>query len=134
MTRNNPTLLILVAAFSALTTFLLVRAFAPNQLVTTELVTESGPAEGEAARGPHGGRLLEDGAFAVELVIVESGIPPEFRLYAYKNGVLVAPAVALGGVADKEPLPWNSKIAVNLNYRAAVDTRTNGSSGIWDIL
>ena len=43
-------------------------------------------------------------------------------------------AVALGGVADKEPLPWNSKIAVNLNYRAAVETLTNGSSGILDIL
>jgi len=43
-------------------------------------------------------------------------------------------AVALGGIADKEPLPWNSKIGVNMNYRAAVETLTNGSSGILDIL
>ena len=43
-------------------------------------------------------------------------------------------AVALGGVADKEPLRWNSKISVNMNYRAAVETLTNGSSGILDIL
>jgi HEAT repeat protein len=45
-------------------------------------------------------------------------------------------AVALGIVADKEPLPWNSKIAIDLNYRAATETLTNQSSGtgILDIL
>ena len=43
-------------------------------------------------------------------------------------------AVALGGVADKEPLPWNVKIAVGNNYRAAVETLTNQQSGILDIL
>lgn len=43
-------------------------------------------------------------------------------------------AVALGGVADKEPLPWNSKIGCNMNYRASVDTLTNQSTGILDIL
>lgn len=45
-------------------------------------------------------------------------------------------AVALGIVADKEKLPWNSKIAEDLNYRASVDTLTdpNGSTGILDIL
>jgi acetolactate synthase regulatory subunit len=43
-------------------------------------------------------------------------------------------AVALGGVADKEPLPWNVKIAVGNNYRAAVETLTNQLSGILDIL
>lgn len=43
-------------------------------------------------------------------------------------------AVALGGVADKEMLPWNSKIGVNINYRAAVETLTNQSTGILDIL
>ena len=43
-------------------------------------------------------------------------------------------AVALGGVADKESLPWNSKIAVDMNYRAAVETLTNQVSGILDIL
>ena len=45
-------------------------------------------------------------------------------------------AVALGIVADKEPLPWNSKIALDLNYRASTQTLTNQSSGtgILDIL
>ena len=45
-------------------------------------------------------------------------------------------AVALGIVADKEDLPWNSKIAVDLNYRASTSTLTQSSSGtgILDIL
>jgi cobalt-zinc-cadmium efflux system membrane fusion protein len=106
--KNNPTLLILVAAFSALTTFLLIRAFSPAQFEPTELAAESEHAEGEAERGPHGGRLLEDGAFAVELQIIESGIPPEFHIYAYDNGAPVAPDQfsatvelgRLGGIRD----------------------------------
>lgn len=43
-------------------------------------------------------------------------------------------AVALGGVADKEPLPWNSKIGTSINYRASVETLTNKQTGILDIL
>ncbi|MGE3174087.1 MAG: HEAT repeat domain-containing protein [Planctomycetota bacterium] len=43
-------------------------------------------------------------------------------------------AVALGGVGDKEKLPWNSKIGVNMNYRASVETLTDKTSGILDIL
>jgi len=43
-------------------------------------------------------------------------------------------AVALGGVADKEPLPWNSKLAVDTNYRAQVETLSNKSTGVLDIL
>jgi len=43
-------------------------------------------------------------------------------------------AVALGGVADKEPLPWNSKIACNLNYRAVTETLTGAGTGVLDIL
>lgn len=40
----------------------------------------------EYARGPHNGRLLEDGDFAVEMTIFETGVPPQFRIYPYRNG------------------------------------------------
>jgi membrane fusion protein, heavy metal efflux system len=40
-------------------------------------------AEAEPAKGPHGGRLLRDGGFAVEVTIFERGVPPEFRVYCY---------------------------------------------------
>lgn len=44
-------------------------------------------------------------------------------------------AVALGLVADKEPNPWNSKISVDVNYRAATTTLTGaGATGVLDIL
>lgn len=43
-------------------------------------------------------------------------------------------AVALGGVGDKDLLPWNTAIAVGMNYMATVDTLTNGSTGVLDIL
>lgn len=44
-------------------------------------------------------------------------------------------AIALGLVADKESLPWNSKISVDVNYRAATTTLTGGgSTGVLDIL
>ncbi len=43
-------------------------------------------------------------------------------------------AKALGGVADKERLPWNSKIARNMNYRATVETLTQSNTGVLDIL
>jgi cobalt-zinc-cadmium efflux system membrane fusion protein len=34
-------------------------------------------------RGPHGGRLLRDGDFALEVTIFEEGVPPEYHLYGY---------------------------------------------------
>ena len=44
-------------------------------------------------------------------------------------------AVALGIVADKEPLPWNSKISTNINYRANTTTLTSQeATGILNIL
>lgn len=55
--------------------------------------TEAG--EGEAAadyeRGPHRGRMLRDGDFAIEVTVFEEGIPPEYRLYAYRGDRPIAP-------------------------------------------
>ena len=43
-------------------------------------------------------------------------------------------AIALGIVCDKEPLPWGSKIAVDINYLAATPTLSGGGMGILEIL
>ena len=60
---------------------------------------------GEAAagfeRGPHRGRLLRDGHFALELTIFEENTAPEFRLYAYDDGKPIAPADVSGTVEVK---------------------------------
>ena len=39
----------------------------------------------EFERGPHRGRMLRDGDFALEVTIFETGVPPQFRLYAYQD-------------------------------------------------
>jgi HEAT repeat protein len=43
-------------------------------------------------------------------------------------------AAALGFIGDKDLLPWNAPIADSMNYMATVDTLTNGSTGVLDIL
>lgn len=45
----------------------------------------------EYAKGPHRGRLLVDGDFALDITIFESGIAPEFHLYATQNGKPISP-------------------------------------------
>jgi cobalt-zinc-cadmium efflux system membrane fusion protein len=46
---------------------------------------EAALASGEYERGPHRGRMLRDGPFAVEMTIFEDGVDPEFHVYAYEN-------------------------------------------------
>jgi cobalt-zinc-cadmium efflux system membrane fusion protein len=43
-------------------------------------------------RGPHGGRLLRDGDFALEVTIFEEGVPPEYHLYGYAKDQPLPPA------------------------------------------
>jgi membrane fusion protein, heavy metal efflux system len=52
------------------------------------------PVEGEFERGPHRGRLLRDGAFALELHIFEDGVPPEYHVYLFRDGQPLAPSAA----------------------------------------
>lgn len=76
----------------------LALALLPGFLVGCSSAPENQSAEageGEAAaeyeRGPHRGRMLRDGDFAIELTVFEDGIPPEYRLYAYRGAQPVAP-------------------------------------------
>lgn len=48
-------------------------------------------AEESDAKGPHGGRMLRDGDFGLEVAIFEQGVPPEFRLYAFEGDTPIAP-------------------------------------------
>lgn len=65
--------------------------------------------EEHVPEGPHGGRLLHSGEFEVEITMVESGIPPEMRVYAYHKGVKLDPGEIklelllnrLGGKTDR---------------------------------
>jgi len=49
-------------------------------------------AEEEFERGSHNGRMLRQGDIAVELAIYETGIPPEFRAWLYRDGQPLPPS------------------------------------------
>jgi len=54
--------------------------------------TSAGQAAADAfERGSHNGRLLRDGSFALEVTVYEAGVPPEFRLYGYRDGKPLPP-------------------------------------------
>jgi cobalt-zinc-cadmium efflux system membrane fusion protein len=48
----------------------------------------------EPRRGPTGGKLFTDDGFGVEVTIFEKGVPPELRLYLYKDGKPLPPSAA----------------------------------------
>lgn len=47
--------------------------------------------EEETAKGPNGGRLLQQDNFALEMKIFEKGVPPEFHIYSYSGGEILDP-------------------------------------------
>lgn len=47
--------------------------------------------DAEIPKGPHGGKWFEHDDFAIELVLYETGVPPEFHVYAYRDGKPLAP-------------------------------------------
>ena len=49
-------------------------------------------AAGDYERGPHNGRMLRKGNFALEITVFEDGVPPEYRLYAYRDDKPLAPS------------------------------------------
>ena len=58
-------------------------------LILTELGVDTIAAE--PAKGPHGGRLLIDDDFILELAIFETGVSPEFRVWLSKGGEAIRP-------------------------------------------
>ncbi len=69
---------------------------------------EHGHEDGASEEGPHGGRLLEDGTFALEVTIFETGVEPQYRIYPTSEGKPVDPSTVdlkvtvsrLGGQKD----------------------------------
>jgi membrane fusion protein, heavy metal efflux system len=66
-------------------------------------------AAADYERGPHRGRMLRDGDFAIEMTIFEDGVPPEFHIYAYRKDKPLDPRqvqlsvdlTRLGGKVDR---------------------------------
>lgn len=102
--------------------------------------------EGEPAKGPHNGRLLKDGDFAVEMTIFEDGVPPQFRVYPTKDGKpvdaksvqLTVTLKRLGGEvnnfpfkAEKDYLTGQGVVEEPHSFDVEVVAVENGKRHVW---
>jgi len=98
-------------------------------------------------RGPHRGRMLREGEFALELTIFEDGVDPQFRLFPYVNGEPVDPSqvdatidlTRLGGLVDHfefmpqdDFLVGDSVVTEPHSFDVAVSARMSGVIGRWE--
>jgi cobalt-zinc-cadmium efflux system membrane fusion protein len=60
----------------------------------------SAPAA-EYERGPHRGRMLRDGDFALEVTVYETNVEPHYRLYAYRDDKPLPPAEVQAAIRIK---------------------------------
>jgi len=107
-----------------------------------------GHGEEEAVRGEHGGRLLEQDGYRVELAISESGTPPTYQAWLYRDGKpLPATAgsvevrlVRLGNVREDhvlQPQPDGRLLAKSVvgephSFDVEVLAKVEGKSLRWD--
>jgi len=116
--------------------------------VTLAADQEDGREEAEAPqKGPHGGRLLEDGPIAVELAIFEKGVPPEYHVWITRNGQPFVPQSAsltveltrLGGQVDRfsftpkdDYLLGSGVVAEPHSFDVKVTATIDGSTHVWE--
>ena len=107
MNKKQITAVILVLLAGTALTWFVLRNAKPASDVSGE--GGHGSTVAEAAKGPHGGRLLREGDFGTEVTIFESGIPPEYRVFFYEKDKPIDPAAVkltielhrFGGRVDK---------------------------------
>lgn len=106
-----------------------------------------GEAETEAfERGPHRGRMLRDGDFAVEITIFEDGVEPEFHVYAYLKDKPLKPSdvkldielTRLGGVKNtiafapqEDYLRGNAVVVEPHSFDVKVSASSQGKTHQW---
>lgn len=100
----------------------------------------------EVEKGPHGGRLLTNGDFAIELSIFETGVPPEFRIWATNDGELLKPTdvdlnitlTRLGGKKDNinfkphgDALRGDMEIYEPHSFIVTINAKHDGATHTW---
>lgn len=120
-----------------------------NGRATTAAAGVESEEHGEAAepeKGAHGGRVLKDGDFALEMTIFEDGQEPQFRVYPTRDGTLIDPkrvnlAVTLkrlGGQIDRftfrpegEYLTGQGVVAEPHSFDVEIDATEGGRRHVW---
>ncbi|MGI9321911.1 MAG: efflux RND transporter periplasmic adaptor subunit [Thiogranum sp.] len=87
---NAAFIAVIVMLTAAAAWWLLDSADVPAE-IASDHEHHAGHAEDNTPKGPHGGRLLSEDPFAIEVTIYERGVPPEFRVYAYYQEQPLAP-------------------------------------------
>jgi cobalt-zinc-cadmium efflux system membrane fusion protein len=100
----------------------------------------------DTIKGPHGGRLLQEDDFSLEISIYETGLPPEFRVFAYRHKQplaaddvsLVIELTRLGGTLDRieftpqgDYLRGNSVVYEPHSFEVEVSARHAGKTYTW---
>lgn len=103
-------------------------------------------ATADYERGPHRGRMLREGDFAIEMTIFEDGVPPEFHVYAYKGDKSAPPSdvglsvelVRLGGATTSfeftqvdDYLRGNSTVIEPHSFDVKVTAAHGGKQHSW---
>lgn len=110
--KKQQAMVIAVIAFLTLLILFAILSGDHGSAVSGNTEAHGGHAEEgheEMPRGPQGGRLLEQDNFALELTLFESGVPPEYHVYAYADGEQLEPGSVnltitldrLGGRTDR---------------------------------
>ncbi len=104
-------------------------------------------AEEESSKGPHGGRLLRQESFGLEIAIFERGVPPEFRVYPFEQERPVPPAEVdlsidlrrLGGQVDAfqfapadDYLRGDREVTEPYSFDVSVTARYEGKTYRWE--
>lgn len=87
---------------------ILTKIFFSIAVLMTSTVNAAEAEHDEEERGSNNGRLLSAGDFTLELAIFESGVPPEYRAWAYQDDSLLDPSqwsvnvelTRLGGIVN----------------------------------
>jgi len=119
---------------------------APETATTHEHGEGDEHAAEETPTGAHGGRLLEQDGYAVELKIVEDGVPPHYQAWFYRAGTPLPPTAAqlsltltrLGGATgthtftvEGDHLVSRSEVAEPHSFDVDVQATLNGKTLHW---
>ncbi len=147
MNKKQITAVILVLLAGAGITWFVLRNAKPAAHTSGEGGHGGEAAATEAAKGPHGGRLLSEGDFGTEVTIFERGVPPEFRVFFYEKGKPIDPAAVkltielhrFGGHVDKigftkreDYLLGDTEIVEPHSFDVKVMAEHKGESSRWE--
>lgn len=107
----------------------------------------AGEKQHDEQTGPHGGQLLLQSDLQLEITVYESDVPPEFRVYAYRDGEplhpenidLVIELSRLGGQVDRftfqprdDYLVSNEIVTEPHSFDVRVEAQYSGRDYHWD--